>query len=60
VTIVATTGVTYENADTGATLTAGAQPALAVGDTLNVVAVPDATHYVANSEDANWSFTRLP
>ena len=60
VTIVATTGVTYENADTGATLTAGAQPALAVGDTLNIVAVPDSSHFIASSEDANWSFTRLP
>jgi len=60
VTVVATTGVTYENADTGATLTAGAQPALAVGDTLNIVAVPDSSHFIASSEDANWSFTRLP
>jgi hypothetical protein len=58
VTIVATTGVVYKNKDTGATLTAGAQTALAPGATLNVHAEPDATHYIPNSTMDDWSFTR--
>lgn len=58
VTIVATTGVTYKNEDTGATLATGAQPALAVGETLNVKAFPNAGYYFETSEDDQWSFTR--
>jgi hypothetical protein len=58
VTIVATTHITYKNLDTGATLSTGAQTALAEGATLNVVAVPDATYYVAGTDESNWSFTR--
>jgi len=59
VTIPTQTGVVYKNADTDATLTAGAQPALAAGATLNVHAVPaDGTYYFANSEVDDWSFTR--
>ena len=58
VTIPTQTGVTYVNADTDATLTAGAQPALAAGETLNVEAQTDATrHFATNAED-QWSFTR--
>jgi HK97 family phage prohead protease len=59
VTIVATTGVVYKNADTGATLSTGAQPALAVGDTLNVRAVADATHFIPSSADSFWTFTNF-
>ena len=59
VTIVATTGVVYKNADTLATLTAGAQSALAPGATLNVVASPaSASYYFGSSDDDEWSFTR--
>jgi hypothetical protein len=59
VTIPTVTGVTYKNADTQATLTAGAQTALGVGATLNVVAVPtSASYYFATSDDDSWSFTR--
>lgn len=58
VTIPTQTGVTYKNADTNATLTAGAQTALVAGATLNVVAVADATHYFSNSVVDNFSFTR--
>jgi len=59
-TIVATTGVTYKNADTGATLPTGAQAAIDAGATINVVASPNTGYYFVNSEDIvhNWSFTR--
>ncbi len=59
VTIPTQTGVTYKNADTNATLSAGAQAALDPGDTLNVKAVPTSASYyfLTNAED-EWSFTR--
>lgn len=57
VTIVATTHVVYQNADTGDGLSTGAQTALAVGDTLNVVAVPASGYYLDATEDAFWTFT---
>lgn len=58
VTIPAQTGVVYQNADTGATLTSGAQAALAAGATLNIEAVPDTGYYFADTYDDLWSFTR--
>jgi HK97 family phage prohead protease len=59
VTIPTQTGTIYKNKDTGATLTAGAQSALAVGATLNVHAVPaSSSYYFENSEVDDWSFTR--
>jgi hypothetical protein len=58
VTIVATTGVTYKNADTGATLSTGAQAAIPVDSTINIIAVADSTHFIADSDQAFWSFTR--
>jgi hypothetical protein len=59
VTIPTVTGVTYKNADTQATLVAGAQTALAVGASLNVVAVPaSGSYYFATSDDDSWTFTR--
>jgi hypothetical protein len=57
VTIPSQTGVVYKNADTNATLVAGAQAALADGATLNVVAVPDTGYYFETSDDDTWSFT---
>jgi hypothetical protein len=57
VTIVATTNVVYKNADTLATLSTGAQAALADGETLNVVAVPATGFHFATSEGDTWSFT---
>jgi HK97 family phage prohead protease len=57
VTIPTQTHVVYKNADTGATLSAGAQTALAEsGDTLNVVATPSSGFYFAHTW--YWSFTR--
>lgn len=57
VTIPTQTGVTYKDADSGSTLSAGAQTALVAGATLNVVAVPDSTYYFISS-DHYWSFSR--
>ena len=57
VTIVATTNVVYKNADTGATLSTGAQTALTPGQTLNVTAVAAAGHFIPATSDAYWSFT---
>lgn len=57
VTIPTVTGVVYKNADTGATLSAGAQTAITVGSTLNVTAAP-ATGYYFDSSAYDWSFFR--
>jgi hypothetical protein len=57
VTIPTTTGVVYKNADTNATLTAGAQAALAVGAVLNVLATPaTANDFFATNADDQWRF----
>lgn len=58
VTIPAQTGVVYKNADTNATLTAGAQTALAPGATLNVLAVAASGYYFESNVEDEWSFTR--
>lgn len=58
VTIPTQTGVVYKNDDTGATLTAGAQTALAPGATLNVQAVPATGYSFPHNEDFDWGFTR--
>jgi len=58
VTIPTVTGVTYKNQETDATLSAGAQTALAAGASLSVVATPNATYYFPHNFDADWTFTR--
>lgn len=59
VTIVATTGIVYKNADTDATLSTGAQTALAAGAYINIKAVPASTsYYVSNTVDSYWTFVR--
>ena len=58
VTIPTTAHVVYKNADTAATLTAGAQSALTAGATLNVVAVPASGYFFANSAKDQWTFFR--
>lgn len=58
VTIPTKTGVVYKNADTNATLTAGAQTALASGATLNVIAVPASGYYFESNAEDEFSFTR--
>lgn len=58
VTIPTQTGTIYKNADTDATLTAGAQTALDPGESLNVRAVADTGYHYANNIDDEWRFTR--
>jgi len=58
VTIPTVTGVTYKNQETDATLTPGAQTALAAGDSVSVVAVPNTGYYFPHNFDADWTFTR--
>lgn len=58
VTIPTVTGVVYKNQTTGATLTAGAQSAIAAGATISVVAVPATDYYFPHNTDADWDFTR--
>ena len=57
-TVPSVTGVIYKNDETDATLTAGAQTAIASGDTFYVRAVPDTGYYFPHNFDATWSFTR--
>lgn len=58
VTIVATTGVVYKNDETGATLSTGAQSAIAAGATIRVRAEAASGYYLANNIEEEWSFTR--
>lgn len=56
VTIPAVTGVVYKNADTNATLSSGAQSALSVGATLNVIALPASGYYFPSNSGKVWQF----
>jgi HK97 family phage prohead protease len=58
ITIPTVTGVTYKNQQSGATLSAGAQTALAAGASESVVAVPNTGYYFPHNVDADWTFTR--
>jgi Caudovirus prohead serine protease len=58
VTIPTVTGVVYKNKGTGATLTAGAQTALAPGAEIVVEAVPASGYYFASNQDDQWTFER--
>jgi len=58
VTIPATTGVVYKNADTGATLSSGAQTAIAPNATIEIEAVPATGYSFPHGFDADWEFTR--
>jgi hypothetical protein len=60
VTIVATQDVVYSNADTGDTLSTGAQTALDEGETLNVAATAASGHFIADTTTAYWTFTKHP
>jgi len=57
VTIPAKTGVVYKDGS-GATLTAGAQPALAAGESMVVNAEPAAGYYFATNAADSWTFKR--
>jgi hypothetical protein len=59
ITIPAKTGVVYKDGSpTGATMTAGAQTALAAGASKVVYAVPASGYYFATNADTNWTFKR--
>jgi HK97 family phage prohead protease len=58
VTIPTKTGVVYKNGVTNATLTAGAQTALAAGATLLVEAEPVGAYYFMTNADVAWAFKR--
>lgn len=57
VTIVATTHIVYQNADTGDVLSTGALAALDPGETLNVEAVPASGFYLTDDATGYWTFT---
>jgi hypothetical protein len=57
VTIPTQTGVVYKDSD-GTTLTAGAQPALAAGQSTTIYAVPATGYYFADNQNDSWEFTR--
>jgi HK97 family phage prohead protease len=57
-TVPSVTGVTYKNDETNATLTAGAQTAIASGATVYVRAYPATGYYFPHNFDATWDFTR--
>jgi hypothetical protein len=58
VTVATTTGVTYRNKSTGATLTTASPTSLANGESLTVEAVPSGSqYYFANNVQDEWTFT---
>jgi len=57
ITVPTVTGVTYKNAATNATLTTASPTLLAEGESLSVVATPNAGYYFGNSEDDEWTYT---
>jgi hypothetical protein len=58
VTIPNQTGVVYTNNETGETLVAGAQPAIQVGDTIEIKAVPAANYGFTHDSETEFEFTR--
>jgi len=59
VTIPSVTGVVYKNADTNATLSAGAQSALSAGASINVKATPASGYFFTDTVvDGPWTFKR--
>lgn len=58
VTIPTKTGVVYKDESDGSTLTAGAQSALAAGESLKVMAVPASGYYFADNASDQWTFKR--
>jgi len=54
----AVTGIVWKNKATGATLSSGAQTALAAGASVEIVAVPSTGYVFPHNFDADWVFTR--
>lgn len=59
VTIPTQTGVVYKNGMTNATLAAGVQPAIAVGESIIIEAVATSGYSFVHGLDTDWSFTRV-
>jgi hypothetical protein len=57
-TVPSQTGVVYKDADTGATLSSGAQTAIAPGASVDVEAVPANGYGFTHDADTEWGFTR--
>lgn len=57
-TVPSVTGVVYKNDETNATLSAGAQTAIASGASVYVRAYPATGYYFPHNFDATWSFKR--
>jgi hypothetical protein len=57
VTVATTTGVTYKNKATGATLTTGSPVTLAEGASLTVEATPNSGYYFESNQEDEWTFT---
>lgn len=59
ITINDTAGVVYRRADTNAVVDAAGSPYnVAAGDSLTIVAEADATHYIENNTEDEWTFDR--
>jgi HK97 family phage prohead protease len=58
VTIPSVTGVLYKNGTTHATLSSGAQTAIAAGASIEIEAEPASTYYFPHNFDSDWVFTR--
>jgi len=58
VTIPAQTGVVYKDADTGVTLSSGAQNAIAVGSELTVQAEAAEGYYLPHNVQTTWTYAR--
>ena len=58
ITIPTTTGVVYRDASDDSVLVAGAQAALAPGESFTVEAVPDTGYYFESNQNDQWSFER--
>ena len=56
VTVATTTGITYKNKATGATLVTGTPTVLGVDDELTVIAVPNAGYHFATSANDEFLF----
>lgn len=57
-TVPSVTGVVYKDDETGDTLSAGAQTAIASGESVYVRAYADTGYYLPHNFDATWSYTR--
>jgi len=58
ITVPSTTGVVYKNGDTGDTLTAGDQTAIAIGTMFEVEASAATGYHFPANIDTDWEFTR--